>query len=319
MHWSRCNLILGSLFLASATFADDSPLPFRTFASADGSTLFRVTPPATPDGAAVGRVFRVVNPGAEQVLWETTLVNVPDRAFVSVRGQVATVESRRWGDHTVVVYASDGERKADLPLFNVISFEDSLDWHTMRTSAKGWSDSWTGRCRFEVDDQRQEFLVTAPSQRVRRVSLVDGQVRLGRGGVALEPPRITLKGDPQAGLVFDVLNPNDEPLYYTGYTRESFSPPIPAGEMRPLCRVEVQRQPGGPWEDATPGHCGTGLGEVFIPARATQSFAVPAPVAGDGWHALRFALLWYDDADESSEPRKAWSAPVARADPGRTP
>jgi hypothetical protein len=274
MHCTRGSVLSALLvpILASATFADENPPPpFRTFASADGSTLFRVTSPATPEGPAVGRVFRVGNSGAEQVLWETTLVNVPDRAFVSARGQVATVESRRhqWGDHAVVVYGSDGERKADIPLFDVISFEDSLDWHALRASAKGWSDSWTGRCRFEVDDERQEFLVTAPSQRVRRVSLIDGRVRLGRAGVALEPPRITLKGDPQAGLVFDVLNPNDEPKYYTGYTRASFSPPIPAGEMRPLCRVEVQRQAGGPWEDATPGYCGTGLGEVFIPARAT--------------------------------------------------
>jgi len=290
----------------------------RTFASADGTTMFRVAAPAEESGQCSGRVVRLDDDGKEQPVWEATLVNCPSRAFVASSGEVATVESRehKWGDHAVVIYDAQGKVQGDLNLNRFLGHQEIWD----RTSAgkvfpQEWKLSWTGACRFAVDDERREFLVTPPSGRTRRLSFASGQIHFGAAGERLLPPKIVFRratAENGGSLEFDTMNPNDEPLFYYGYTRDSFSPPIPAGRMYPLCRFEIREGPGGEWKNLDPGYCKTGQGEVFIPSRSTQTFAV-APHRQD-WHALRIGLRWHSNDEDEWGTETEWSEPVVRQD-----
>ena len=321
---SRTNRLVCGLFAASLCLVGRPPQlaaeapGTRTFASADGTTTFRVATADDESGHCIGRAVRLDDDGKEQMAWEAKLVNCPSRAFVSRSGEVATVESREhtWGDHAVVIYDAQGTVKADLNLNRFLGHQEIWD----RTSAgkvlpQEWRHSWTGACRFAVDDEHREFLVTPPSGRTRRLSFVDGKVRFGTAGVELQPPQITFRGansENGGSFVFDALNSNDEPLFYYGYTRDSFSPPIPAGRIYPLCRFEIQEAPDGEWKNLDPGYCKTGQGEVFIPSRSTQTFTV-APHRQD-WHALRIGIRWHKSDEDEWGTVIEWSEPVLKKD-----
>jgi len=297
--------------------AADAPM-IRTFASADGSTLFRVVPATDDSGSCTGRVYRLGDEGKEQTLWEAKLVACPSRAFVSSSGAIATVESRehKWGDHAVVVYNSEGKVQADLALNRFLGHQEIWDRTSFgKAFPQEWRRSWTGACRFAVDDERHEFLVTPPSGRTRRLSFENGKVRLGTAGEKLQPPKITFRratAENGGSLEFEAMNPNDEPLFYYGYTRDSFSPPIPAGRMYPLCKFEILEAAGGEWKNLDPGYCKTGQGEVFIPGRSSQIFAI-APHRQD-WHAFRIGLRWHSNEEDEWGTEVEWSEPVLKKD-----
>jgi hypothetical protein len=311
-----CGVVVASLCSFGQIPGHAANLPAaRTFASADGSTLLRVLPDIDESGKCTGRVYRLGDEGKEQVLWETKLVVCPSRAFVSSSGEVATVENRehQWGDHAVVVYNAEGAVQADLALNRFFGHQEIWDRTSFgKVIPQEWRRSWTGVCQFAVDDERHEFLVTPPSERTRRISFENGKVRFGKAGEKLLPPQITfLRATSENGgsLEFDAMNPNDEPLFYYGYTRNSFTPPIPAGRMYPLCRFEIQEAAGGEWKNLDSGYCKTGQGEVFIPGRSTQTFAV-APHRRD-WHAIRIGVRWHNNEEEEWGTEIQWSEPVA--------
>lgn len=318
-HLWSCGVVAVSLCTIGQVqeLAAGSPVA-RTFASADGSILFRVVPASDESGHCSGRAYRLGDEGKAETMWEAKLVVCPSRAFVSNSGEVATVESHehKWGDHAVVVYDATGAVQADLALNRFLSHQEIWDRTSFgKVFPQEWRRSWTGACRFTVDDERREFLVTPPSGRTRRLSFENGQVRFGAAGEKLLPPRISLHritAENGGSIEFDAMNPNDEPLFYYGYTRDSFSPPIPAGRMYPMCRFEIQEAPGGEWKNLEPGYCKTGQGEVFIPSRSTQTFAV-APHRED-WHALRIGLRWHSQEGDEWGTEVEWSEPVLKKD-----
>lgn len=311
-------LVLGvcvAAFALSEAHADLVwPPPVRTFSSADGLTQFRVTPSESSTEPAMGLVVQTDYQGQEKVLWETRLVNTPDRAFVANSGAVATVEnySHQWDQHAVVIYDAQGKMISDFPLNRFLTHQEVVDQKAAnRESVRLWPESWTGACRFWIDDKTGEFVVEPPSGRTRHLSLTTGELAYRPARQGLQPPVITLTGlSPQNGtsLVFEVLNPNDAPLDYYGYTVNSFDPPIPAGMIWPLYTCEVERE--GTWTRVELGHCKTGQGEVSIPARSVQKFLVHI---GEVKEPTRYGLLWHNSGDGWTT-ETAWSPTITQAD-----
>jgi hypothetical protein len=131
----------------------------------------------------------------------------------------------------------------------------------------------------------------------------------------LEAPKIRYRegsnrpvGEGHVMLVFEATNPNEMPLPYIGYLADSFSPPIPDGEIAPIYRVEFRRN--GTWTPHTLGFCGTGRGEVAIKPDGKATFTVVLP--DEDWDAVRVGLTWYATPDRSGPTSAAWSEPVAR-------
>jgi hypothetical protein len=315
-------VVLGIGALLAVALQDDAraeliPGPVRTFSSADGLTHFRVTRGEPQTEAATGRVFRETD-GKEETVWEGKLVNTPDRAFVASNGSVATVEnhSHQWDQHAVVVYDVHGKAVADLQLNRFLGHQEILDRKAAnRESVILWDDSWTGACRFTMNDRGGEFIVEPPSGRLRRISLATGEVSLGVAGIQLEAPIVSLIGtstENGLSLVFEAMNPNDIPMYYAGYARDSFSPPIPAGVMYPLYSQELERN--GVWESVNVGHCKTGQGEVAIPARSSQRFSIY--VAGELKEPIRYGLRWHKGSDQWAT-ETVWSRTITQSDVDR--
>jgi hypothetical protein len=124
-----------------------------------------------------------------------------------------------------------------------------------------------------------------------------------------QPPTIRFVGQDENGAArFEVQNPNAEPLPYVGYRANAFAPPLMAGTVAPLYSVEVLK--GGKWTPHPIGWCGTGVGEVAIPARGKASFTVHLP-DGD-WEAMKAGLSWFKKAGPEGRPEAAWSPAVAR-------
>jgi hypothetical protein len=308
--------LLVATSLQSSARADRQAPHVRTFSSADGLTHVRVTPGDPPTESATGRVFRETN-GTEETLWEARLVNTPDRAFVSPTGSLATVEhySHQWNEHAVVVYDHQGTLIADFPLDRFLGHQEIFDFkNANRESVVFWNESWTGKSKFTMKDDGNEFVVEPPSGRLRRISTLTGEMTLGEG-VQLEPPTVSLIGtssDNGLSLVFEAMNPNDVPMYYVGYTGDSFNPPIPAGRIYPIYVMEVERN--GAWENVNVGHCKTGQGEVAIPARASQKFLIP--MIGKLKEPVRYGLRWHRTGEQWSSGTK-WAQTITQRDVDR--
>jgi hypothetical protein len=96
-------------------------------------------------------------------------------------------------------------------------------------------------------------------------------------------------GAPGFSLAVEVSNPNRKgALTFVGYKPDSFDPPIPAGRVAPLCKVELKR--AGKWQAHPVGCCGTGLGAIPLAPRATAAFGAWVPAGG--WEAVRVGLTW---------------------------
>jgi hypothetical protein len=130
---------------------------------------------------------------------------------------------------------------------------------------------------------------------------------------ALQPPAISFRGAAKNGvLVFEMSNPNAEPLPYLGYTPDSLEGGLPKGTIAPLYRVDVLR--GKQWKPYRMGWCGTDLGDVSIPGKGKATFAVGLP-DGD-WQRFRVGVTWYTTAGRK-ESGVAWSDAVSRDDIAR--
>jgi hypothetical protein len=110
-------------------------------------------------------------------------------------------------------------------------------------------------------------------------------------------------------LAVEVSNPGTHALWYHGYRPDSFDPPIPKGQMRPIYRIELKQ--GGKWQQYPIGWCGTGMDEIEFAPKASAAFGVWVP-AGP-WEAVRIGLPWHPaGAREDSQPTVAWSPELAR-------
>lgn len=131
----------------------------------------------------------------------------------------------------------------------------------------------------------------------------------------IEAPKIRYRegsnrpaGEGHVTLVFEATNPDESPLPYIGYLADSYSPPIPDGEIAPIYRVEFRRD--GAWTPHMLGFCGTGRGEVAIKPEGKATFTVVLP--DEDWDAVRVGVTWYATPDRSGPTSAAWSEPVTR-------
>ena len=115
-------------------------------------------------------------------------------------------------------------------------------------------------------------------------------------------------------LAIEVSNPGTQSLWYHGYRPDSFDPPIPKGQMRPMYRVELKQD--GKWRQHPIGWCGTGMDELELAPKASATFGVSVP-AGP-WEAVRIGLLWHPrGARGDSPPTVAWTPEFTRREIGR--
>ena len=115
-------------------------------------------------------------------------------------------------------------------------------------------------------------------------------------------------------LAVEVSNPGKHSLWYLGYRPDSFDPPIPKGQMRPIYRLELKQD--GKWQQYPIGWCGTGMDELELAPNTSATFGVWAP-AGP-WDAVRIGLTWHPPgAREDSPPTLAWSPELTRQEISR--
>lgn len=110
-------------------------------------------------------------------------------------------------------------------------------------------------------------------------------------------------------LSFEVENSGKAPIAYAGYTPESYTDGIPAGEIRPFYSIEVRV--GNEWKQLELGHCATGRGKVSIDAKTKVRFDSVIP-EGD-WTETRVGISWHV-GDKPSLRGVAWSGTIKRND-----
>jgi hypothetical protein len=129
----------------------------------------------------------------------------------------------------------------------------------------------------------------------------------------LAPPEVRFAGAEvrysHTHLLFDLVNPNADPVPYHGYTADSFEPKLPTGTIAPLFKIEYRR--GGAWKDDSLVWCGFGIGPVSVPGKAKARF--DAPLYLDDWDEVRVGVAWYAGG-QGKDSKTAWSKPVTRKD-----
>ena len=133
----------------------------------------------------------------------------------------------------------------------------------------------------------------------------------------IQPPTITLISatnvvfgeQAQLSLTFEVSNPNEATLMYTGYEPTAFDPPLDPASFSPIYQIEVLRD--STWQDHPIGWCGTGMGNLELKPHTPVVFGVAVP--DDGWTAVRVGFGhdpgWSDDVHMTST---RWSTIVWR-------
>lgn len=133
----------------------------------------------------------------------------------------------------------------------------------------------------------------------------------------VKPPTFTLRhvtrtdyGEQRLfSLTLEVANPNDASLAYTGYTPDSFDPPLKAGHISPLYQIELKRE--GKWQTDPRGFCGTGMAELELAPRSSATFAVTIPA--DDWQTLKVGIGHYSGwSTEETSTTTAWSTEITR-------
>jgi hypothetical protein len=133
----------------------------------------------------------------------------------------------------------------------------------------------------------------------------------------VKPPVITLLAATRANfetqqllsLTLEVSNPNDASLVYTGYTPDSFDPPLKAGHIAPLVHIELRREEK--WQAEARGFCGTGLAELELAAKSSATFAVTIPA--DNWQAVKVGIDHHPGwSNEETSTTTIWSTEITR-------
>jgi hypothetical protein len=128
------------------------------------------------------------------------------------------------------------------------------------------------------------------------------------------PPEVTFAGAEVRGththLLFDLVNPNLDPIAYHGYTANAFDPKLPDGTIAPLYKIEYRK--GKEWKDDSLGWCGFGIGPVSVANKQKARFDAPVYKEGE-WDEVRVGVVWHAGA-HGKDPQTAWSKPVSRKD-----
>lgn len=236
----------------------------RLFSSLSGTMMLRVS--TDENGTAITGTMIQTGAGLREnrVIWNKSLAFLPEKAFVSDAGEVILVQKivldqntywqAREVPNAVSAYSAMGELLAQYELTDFTEHQKLWDRISgaPNRSAKVFSDSksWTASCRFEIDERYGQLLITPESGRTRRIDFTTGGKTFLPPGMQLQAPRLQVvgitRGD-RSRLLIDMINPNDHALSYYGYTRDSFSPEIPAGWIYPLYQIERvvddQREP----------------------------------------------------------------------------
>jgi hypothetical protein len=110
-------------------------------------------------------------------------------------------------------------------------------------------------------------------------------------------------------LAVEVTNPGPQTLQYVGYRPDSFNPPIPKGQMRPIYRIELKQ--AGKWQTHPIGWCGTGMDDLEFAPKTSATFGVWVP-AGP-WEAVRIGISWRPaGGDKKAAWAVAWSPELTR-------
>jgi hypothetical protein len=134
----------------------------------------------------------------------------------------------------------------------------------------------------------------------------------------VKPPEIILRGAGPAALgaenclalTFEISNPNEASLPYTGYRPDSFDPALAAGQISPLCQIELKRD--GKWQPQPIGYCGWGMGELELAAGASATFGLMVPA--DDWQAIKVAVGRFSAWSGERATTTVWSAEFSRAE-----
>lgn len=110
----------------------------------------------------------------------------------------------------------------------------------------------------------------------------------------IKPPKFTLHivksitlGSQQFfSLDFEVLNPNNASLVYSGYTPNSFDPPLKKDQISPLFHIELKQDEK--WQHHPRGFCGTGLANLELTPHSVSRFSVEVPK--NNWEAVKIGI-----------------------------
>jgi hypothetical protein len=298
----------------------------RQFSSPSGTVVLRVS--TNDDATAVTGTAARIDAATEHVIWEKPLAFVPEKAFVSNAGEVIAIQKielnqnnywqAREVPNAVAAYSASGDPIANYKLSEFTGHQELWD-RLVGRSAKVFADtqSWTGSCQFQVDELHGQLLITPESGRAHRLDFKTGKKSFLPPGMQLQAPLLKIVGVSQADpeqLLVDAINPNDHPVSYHGYLRDSFSPDIPAGWIYPIYQIE--QMVDGKAEVVNLGWCGTGRGEVTLPAMARQRFHVRLR---DGVTAdFRIGVGW--ESEQPDQPhRTVWTEMLSRDAIARLP
>ncbi len=163
-----------AITLAMARGADwGDPRPVL-IASQSGQHGFKVLPKSFE--AATGVLFSVDSDGKDQVIWKSSLVNVPHQVFVSNDGKrVVTVDTYAalGQKHSLVVYDDKGKVLVDYKLEDLVSEEDIRDRILSKGSSRSWAAAAT--CKF-VGGASESFEIATHWGAVITVNLTSGAV-----------------------------------------------------------------------------------------------------------------------------------------------
>lgn len=148
-----------------------------------------------------------------------------------------------------------------------------------------------------------------------RVALADEPAKPAR----VKPPQIVLRsagpatfgGQSCFALTIEVSNPNDASLVYSGYKPDSFDPPLAAGQISPICRIELKRDER--WQPHPIGYCGVGLADLELAPGGSATFGVMVPA--EDWQAVKIAIGSFPGfSAEERTTTTVWSVEFSRAE-----
>lgn len=159
------------------------------------------------------------------------------------------------------------------------------------------------------------FLSVAAAIYLTRFALADEAAK----PASVKPPKIvlraasptTLGGQSCFALALEVSNLNSASLVYTGYAPDSFDPPLAAGQMSPICRIELKRDER--WQPHPIGYCGFGLGDLELAPGSSATFGVMIPA--DDWQAVKISIGSFSGfSAEERTTTTVWSVEFSRAE-----
>jgi hypothetical protein len=169
-----------ALVLSSAACADDliAPGPRIYAQSLSGKYAIKILPGTSADKSE-GVFFTLDKDGKEEVIWRTTLVNIPGPAIISENGKyVITLDTfLRIDEHCLVVYGEKGKVIADFKLEDLLT-DKEIESIPRTVTIRGWHDK--GIAEFEDRSFGYDQMVIRMKHKgwakVIRLSLSSGKI-----------------------------------------------------------------------------------------------------------------------------------------------